>query len=396
MPRTSKTTVPRDPYEVLGVERDASDQQVKKAFRQLARELHPDVNAHDPEAEEKFKEAAEAHEILSDPERRATYDRFGHEGLRSSGYAPNFDGFSSISDLFDAFFGGGAFAGGAFGGGIFGARSAGPAQGGDVAVAVEVDLIQAAEGAKVEVAFDVVERCERCHGNGAEPGTPIERCERCGGSGQLQAVTSTPFGQMVRTVLCDVCEGDGRVPSEPCRECDGRGRRAAERTVEVEVPAGISDGQRIRLTGQGHAGGRSESGRLAPAGDLYVLVRVREDERFVREGDDLVTSLDVAAPLAALGATLEVPTLKGQAPLEVPAGTQPGEVLRLRGEGMPALARRRRGDLRVVINVVIPRKLNDEQRELLEQLNATMTEENLRSHESVFTKLRRALGNQAA
>jgi molecular chaperone DnaJ len=395
MPRTSKTSAPRDPYEVLGVERDASDQQIKKAFRQLARELHPDVNAHDPEAEEKFKEAAEAHEILSDPERRATYDRFGHEGLRSSGYAPNFDGFSSIGDLFDAFFGGGAFGGGAFGGGVFGARS-GPAQGGDIGVAVEVSLLQAAEGAKVEVTFDVVERCEHCNGNGAEPGTPIEQCERCGGSGQLQAVTRTPFGQMVRAVLCDVCEGDGRVPSEPCRECDGRGRRAAERTVEVEVPAGISDGQRIRLTGQGHAGGRSESGQLTAPGDLYVLVRVRDDERFVREGDDLVTSLDVAAPLAALGTTLEVPTLKGQASLDVPAGTQPGAVLRLRGQGMPALGRRRHGDLRVVVNVVIPRNLNDEQRELMAQLNATLTEENLRSHESVFTKLRRVLGNQAA
>jgi len=390
MPRTSKTTVPRDPYEVLGVAQDASKQQIKKAFRQLARELHPDVNAHDPEAEEKFKEAAEAHEILSDPERRATYDRFGHEGLRSSGYAPNFDAFSSIGDLFEAFFGGGAF-----GGGIFGGRSAGPAQGGDVAVAIEVDLIQAAEGSTVEVAFEVVERCERCHGNGAEPGTPIERCERCAGNGQLQAVTRTPFGQMVRTVLCDACEGDGRVPSEPCRECDGRGWRAAERTVKVEVPAGISDGQRIRLAGRGHAGGRSEGGRLAPAGDLYVLVTVREDERFVREGDDLLTSLDVAAPLAALGATLEVSTLEGQEPLEVPPGTQPGAILRLSGQGMPALGRRRRGDLRVVINVVIPRNLSDEQRELMERLNATITEENLRSPESMFTKLRRVLGGQA-
>jgi molecular chaperone DnaJ len=386
MPRTSKTAVPRDPYEVLGVARDASDQQIKKAFRQLARELHPDVNAHDPEAEEKFKEAAEAHEILSDPERRATYDRYGHEGLSSRGYAPNFDGFSSIADLFDAFFGGGAFGG----------RFTGPTQGGDVAVAVEVDLIQAARGATVDVAYEVVERCEHCRGNGAEPGTPIETCERCGGSGQLQAVTRTPFGQMVRTVLCDVCEGDGRVASTPCRDCDGRGRRASERTVEVELPAGISDGQRIRLAGRGHAGGRSEGRQLAPAGDLYVLVRVREDERFVREGDDLVTTLDVPAPLAALGATLEVPTLEGTAPVEVPAGTQPGAVLRLSGQGMPALRRRRHGDLRVVVNVVIPRRLNEEQRELLERLNATLTPENLRSQESMFAKLRRVLGSQAA
>src|ERR1035437_98559 len=193
--------MPRDPYEVLGVERAAEEQQVKKAFRQLARELHPDVNAHDPDAEEKFKEAAEAYEILSDPERRATYDRHGHDGLKSGGYAPNFEGFGSISDLFNAFFGGG--------GGGAGGR-AGPAQGGDIGVAVEIELIQAAHGAKVEVLYDAIERCEHCHGNGAEPGTPIETCERCGGAGQLQAATRTPFGQMVRTVVCDVCHGDGR------------------------------------------------------------------------------------------------------------------------------------------------------------------------------------------
>ncbi len=299
--------MPRDPYQVLGVGRDASEQDIKKAFRQLAMELHPDVNAHDPDAEEKFKEAAEANEILSDPERRATYDRYGHDGLRSGGYAPNFDGFASIADLFNAFFGGSPSA----------ART-GPAypeahrQGADVAVAIELDLREAAEGAKVEVAFEAIDRCEHCHGNGAEPGTPIETCERCGGAGQLQAVTRTMLGQMVRTMVCDVCDGDGRVPKQPCRQCRGRGRLAKERTLEVEVPAGISDGQRIRLEGRGHAGGRSEIGQPTPAGDLYVLVRVRQDDRFVREGDDLITALDVAAPLAALGGTLEVPDARGQ------------------------------------------------------------------------------------
>jgi molecular chaperone DnaJ len=371
--------MPRDSYEVLGIERDASEQQIKKAFRQLARELHPDVNAHDPGAEEKFKEAAEAYEILSDPERRATYDRYGHEGLRSGGYAPNFDGFGSIGDLFNAFFGGGA-----------GARQ-GPAQGGDLAIAVELDLVEAANGAKVHVAYEAVDRCERCHGNGAEPGTPIETCERCGGAGQLQAVTRTPFGQMMRTMVCDVCHGDGRVPKQPCGECRGRGRITARRELDVDVPAGIADGQRIRLSGRGHEG---EAG--APAGDLYVVVGVREDERFVREGDDLITALDVAAPLAALGATLEIPTLEGSASVELPTGTQPGEVLTLRGEGMPSLRRGRRGDLRVVVNVVVPRRLSPEQRELMEQLNDSLTEENLRSQESMFAKLRRALGSQAA
>jgi molecular chaperone DnaJ len=370
--------MPRDPYEVLGISRDASEQEIKKAFRGLARELHPDVNAHDPDAEQKFKEAAEANEILSDPERRATFDRYGHDGLRAGGYAPNFDGFGSISDLFSALFGGG---GGA----------AGPAQGGDIAVRVELDLIEAARGAKVEVVYEAIDRCENCHGNGAEPGTPIETCERCGGAGQLQAMTRTPFGQMVRTVVCDVCHGDGRVPKQPCHQCRGRGRLASRKEIEVDVPAGIAEGQRIRLSGRGHAG---EAG--APSGDLYVVVSVREDARFVREGDDLITALDVSAPRAALGGTLEVPTLEGATSIELPGGTQPGEVLTLRGEGMPSLRRGRPGDIRVVINVVVPRRLSAEQRELVEQLNDSLTEENLRSQESMFAKLRRALGSQAA
>jgi molecular chaperone DnaJ len=360
--------MPRDCYEVLGVPRDASEQQVKKAFRALARELHPDVNAHDPRAEEKFKEAAEAYEILCDPERRATYDRYGHEGLRSGGYAPNFDGFGSIGDLFDAFFGGSS---------PFGGRgSAGSAGGGDIAVAVEVDLLQAAHGSRVTVSVEAIERCEHCHGNGAEPGTPIHTCERCGGAGQLQAVTRTPFGQMMRAIVCDVCHGEGRVAAKPCHECRGRGRRTAERSHDVDIPAGIADGQRIRISGRGHTG---QGG--APAGDLYVLVKVREDERFVREGDDLITVLDVPAPLAALGGALEVPTLEEDSslPLEIPAGTQPGEVIVLRGQGMPALRRGRHGDLRVLVNVIIPRRLTAEQRELLGQLKDSLTEENLRS-----------------
>ncbi len=374
--------MPRDPYDVLGVEREASGQEIKKAFRQLARELHPDVNAHDPDAEENFKEAAEAYEILSDDERRATYDRYGHEGLRSGGYAPNFDGFGSIGDLFDAFFGGGSAG--------FGGR-AGPTPGGDVAVAIEIDLVEAANGKTVEVAYEAVDRCENCHGNGAEPGTPIETCGRCGGAGQLQAATRTPFGQMVRTVVCDVCGGDGRVPQDPCRQCRGRGRRAVKRKLDVEIPAGIANGQRIRLGGRGHSG---EVG--AQAGDLYVLVRVQEDRRFVRDGDDLITALDVAAPLAALGGTLEVPTLADSVSLDLSPGTQPGEVFTLKGHGMPSLGRSRRGNLRVVVNVLIPRRLSDEQRDLLEQLSDTLTDENLRSDESVFAKLRRALGSQAA
>jgi molecular chaperone DnaJ len=376
--------MPRDYYDVLGVARTADEGEIKKAFRRLARELHPDVNSHDPAAEEKFKEAAEAYEVLSDADRRATYDRYGHEGLRTGGYAPNFETFGSVADIFEAFFGGGAF-GGAFGGG--GAAAAGPVHGGDVAVNAEVDLAQAASGAPVEVSYEVISRCEHCNGNGAEPGTPIETCERCGGAGQLRAVSRTPFGQVVRAAPCDVCHGDGKVPKEPCRTCHGRGRKVERAKVSVDVPAGIADGQRIRVAGRGHAGERGGS-----PGDLYVMIRVREDPRFVRDGDDLVTAVDVAAPLAALGTTVEVPTVEGSVELEIPAGTQPHDMLTVRGHGMPSLRGRRAGDLRVVVNVVIPRRLKREQRELLERLAKSMTADNLRTEEGVFGKLRRAFG----
>jgi molecular chaperone DnaJ len=375
----------RDYYDVLGVPRDADDVTIKKAFRRLARELHPDVNKHDPDAEDKFKEAAEAYEVLSDAERRATYDRYGREGLRSGGYAPNFEGFD-VSDLFQAFFGGGGL------GDLFGmagaARASGPVQGGDVAVAAEIDLAEAARGAAVEVTYEAVATCEHCHGNGAEPGTPIETCRRCQGSGQLRAVSRTPFGQVMRTTVCDVCHGDGKVAREPCKVCRGRGRKVERPKVKVDVPAGIADGQRIRIAGRGHAGERG-----GPPGDLYVLIHVREDPRFVRDGDDLVTAVDVSAPLAALGTTVEVPTvLEGQVEVEIPAGTQPHETMIVRGAGMPALRGRRTGDLRVVVNVITPRHLNREQRELYEQLAESLTPHNLHTEEGVFRKLRRAFG----
>ena len=375
------STASADYYERLGVARDASEAEIKKAFRRVARELHPDVNAHDPEAEEKFKAAAEAYEVLSDPERRATYDRYGAEGLRSGGYQPS--GFGSFADIFDAFFGGGA--GDIFAGG--GGGRAGPAQGGDVGVTATVSLVEAASGRALEVGYEAVVRCETCRGNGAEPGTPIETCERCGGAGQLRAVTRTPFGQVVRATVCDACHGDGRVPRQPCRDCRGRGRKVERLSLAVDVPAGIADGQRIRLAGRGHAG---EQG--GPPGDLYVLIRVAEDERFVRDGDDLVTVVDVPAPLAALGTTVDVPTLEEPFPLEIPPGTQPHDMLTLRGKGMPALRRGRPGDLRVVVNVVIPRRLSDEQRELLSRLADSLTDENLRSEDGVFSKLKRAFG----
>src|SRR4051794_32096668 len=374
----------RDLYDVLGVPRDADPTQIKKAFRKLARELHPDVNRHDPEAEEKFKEAAEAYEVLTDEERRAVYDRYGHDGLRSSGYSPHFEGFGSFADIFDAFFGGDPF-----GAGFGGARAGGAVQGGDVAVAVEVSLEEAAQGAQVGVEYDAVDLCERCHGNGAEPGTPIETCGRCGGAGQLQTVSRTAFGQLVRSQACDVCGGDGKIARTPCSECAGRGRKAVRRHLSIDVPAGIADEQRIRLTGRGHAGERG-----GPAGDLYVLVRVLPDERFVRDGNDLVTVVDLPAPAAALGTRISVPTLDGEEEIEIEPGTQPATIVTLRGRGMPSLRRGRRGDQKVVVNVVIPRNLSHEQREMLERFHETHDEENLakpEQHESLFSRVKRAL-----
>jgi molecular chaperone DnaJ len=371
--------VKRDAYEILGVGRDASDRDIKKAFRMKARELHPDVNQDDPEAEEKFKELAEAQEILVDAEKRSVYDRYGWDGLDSRGYAPNFQGFGSFADIFDAFFGGSD----PFG---FGGRG-GPmaVQGGDVAVQVEVSLLEASIGVSRPVEYEVVEPCAHCGGRGAEPGTPVDTCRRCGGSGQLQAVSRTAFGQLVRTTACDACGGTGEIVREPCHECAGRGRRATRRTLTVDIPAGISDEQRIRLQGRGHAG---ENG--GPPGDLYVLVSVTEDERFVREGSDLVTAVNLSVSEAALGTTVAVPTLNGDEEIDVPAGTQPGTIVTLKARGMPTLGRARRGDQRVVLNVMVPRNLTDEQKRFMHALEASMTDDNLHEHESVLKRLRRA------
>jgi molecular chaperone DnaJ len=376
--------MPRDPYQVLGVGRSADETEIKKAFRRLARELHPDTNSEDPEAESKFKEAAEAYEILSDADRRRQYDAYGHDGLRSGGYAPNFEGFGSVSDLFSAFFGSGGFDS-AFGTGR-GGRGPGPVAGGDAVVAVAVDLAQAARGERVEVAYEVDVRCEHCHGNGAEPGTPIVTCPRCQGSGQLQSVARSAFGQLVRSAVCDRCGGDGRIPEQPCSVCDGAGMVREDRTLAVDIPAGIADGQRIRLSGRGHAGDRG-----GPNGDLYVVVRVADDERFVRDQEDLHTVIDVAAPLAALGTTVQVPSLDGEIAVDVPAGTQPGARITLRSRGLPPLGRGRTGDLHVHVNVVIPRKLNREQRDLLERLADSLTDGNLNTDEGMLAKLKRAL-----
>jgi molecular chaperone DnaJ len=376
--------MPQDPYELLGVERGASETEIKKAFRRLARELHPDVNKHDPDAEEKFKAAAEAYEILSDPERRQTYDAFGHDGLRSGGWSPRSSGFGSVEDIFQAFFGGG---GGSPFGDIFGSR--GPAGGADVAAAVEITLNEVVTGASRELSFEAVQACEHCRGNGAEPGTPIRTCETCGGAGQLRQVSRTAFGQMVRAVACETCGGDGKVAETPCEVCDGRGRTVGERTFEVEIPPGIESGQRIRIGGAGHAG---EAG--GPSGDLYVEVAIADDDRFVREGSDLVSVVDLSVTEAMLGAELQVETLDGTETVEASPGTQHGERVTLPGLGLPTLRRRARGDQHVLFNVIVPANLTEEQRELAARLADTITEENLpgRRREGIFSRVRRAFG----
>lgn len=368
----------RDYYEVLGVSRGASDQEVKKAFRRVARELHPDVNDHDPAAEEKFKEAAEAYEVLSDEERRRTYDQYGHDGLRSGGYQSQAQGFGSIDDLFSAFFGGGGFGG-----------SRGPAPGADIGVQVEVDVEDVLEGTTREVEFEAVGNCEHCRGNGAEPGTPIRTCERCNGAGELRTVANTAFGQMVRATPCDRCGGDGRVPEEPCHVCSGLGRRHSTRKHRIDIPAGIETGQRIRISGAGHAG---ETG--APAGDLYVEVEVTEREGMVRDGQDLISVVPVTATAAMVGDRLEVTTLDGEDEIELAPGTQPGAEVRLKGKGLPRLgSSRRRGDHRFVFNVVVPGNLNEDQKRLARELDESLTDQNREPQESgLFSRMRRAFG----
>ena len=342
-----------DYYQVLGVDRNASDGEIKKAFRKLARELHPDVNAHDPDAEEKFKEAAEAYEVLSDEGRRQTYDRFGHDGLRSGGFTPG-AGFGNLQDIFDALFGGGDPFGG-FGGG--------PAGGADVAAVVEIGLEEVLEDQTREVSFEAVSVCDRCRGNGAEPGTPIETCPQCEGTGQIREVSRSIFGQVVRAMPCNRCGGDGRIPETPCERCGGAGRVSEMRSWEVDIPAGIEDGQRVRIAGAGHAG--APGGRQ---GDLYVEIRVAADERFARQGTELVAGAKVPVATAIVGGEVFVPTLDGEISVEVPAGTQHGEVAKLEGRGLPPLHGGRRGDQHVVFELVVPTDLDDEQQEAAERL----------------------------
>jgi molecular chaperone DnaJ len=346
--------VKRDYYDVLGVGRDADGATVKKAFRRLARELHPDVSDAE-DADEQFKEVVEAYEVLSSSERRQLYDRFGFEGLQSGGFVPTAFDLGSLSDLFSAFFGDDLFASGGRG-----------RRGADVGAEVTIDLSEAARGVTQGIAFHVATTCKTCRGDGLKPGTTPVGCVKCGGLGRLQHVSRTAFGEFVRTQTCSACGGTGSVIETPCRTCEGAGRTIEERIVDVAIPAGIHDGQRIRISGEGHSGTPG-----GVAGDAYVLVRVRPDPRFVREGNDIFSAVDITLTQAALGATLTVATLDGEHELKLEPGTQPGDVRVLRGQGMPVLSGAGRGDHRVLVNVHIPRRLTPEQRELLEALAAS-------------------------
>lgn len=366
----------RDYYELLGIPRTATEAEIKKAFRGLARELHPDVSD-DPNAEERFKEVVEAYEVLSNSERRQLYDRFGHAGLRSGGFTPTSFDFGTLGDLFSAFFGDDLFG--------VGGRARGAARGADVAAEVEIELVEAAKGATREVPFQVAVACSTCGGSGAEPGTSPVPCPACGGSGRLQEVSHSVFGQFVRTQACRRCGGAGRIVERPCRDCDGAGRTVEERKLEVELPPGIHDGQRIRLSGEGHAG--ALGGR---AGDLYVLVRVRPDPRFVREGNDVFSTVDLTMTQAALGATVTVATLDGEVELSFEPGTQPGEIRVLRGRGTPVLQGHGRGDHRILVNVAVPHRLSEEQQRLLREFEQTADEGTYRPDEGFFDKLKSA------
>lgn len=348
------STTSRDYYDVLGVPRGADDETIKKAFRKLARELHPDVNRDDPNAEERFKEVAEAYKVLSEPETRAAYDRYGHAGLRGGG-APNMGDFGSFQDIFDAF----------FGGEIFGGRGRGPRRqaGDDHLVGLEISFVDSAVGVSREVDVQLVGYCDTCEGTGAAPGSDLVRCARCDGQGEIRQVARGAFGQFVRASVCPQCNGEGQTASIPCPECRGAGRRRTRQTISVEIPAGIADGQRLRLPGRGHAGDPG-----APAGDLYVEVAVADDERFVRDGLDVLTKIAISVADAMTGVTVTVPTITGDTEIELPAGTQPYAEHVLRGKGFPAIQGRGRGDQRVIVEVMVPKVTSPRGRELLDEL----------------------------
>jgi molecular chaperone DnaJ len=350
--------LPRSYYQVLGVSAQATEAEIKRAYRALARQYHPDSNPDDPDADARFKEITLAYETLRDPERRRRYDLFGPDGATAArpGGGPAGDAFG-LGDLFDAFFGGDAF------GGRRG--PSGPPRGYDAEVAVELTLQEAAFGVVHPVEIRMPVTCERCDGSGCEPGTHPSRCDVCGGTGEVRQVRRSILGQMVTASPCGACGASGSRILSPCRDCRGEGRVNAARRIDVEVPAGVDHGQRLRLPGKGPAAPQGGVG-----GDLYVTIALAPHPEFEREGDDLVHAHTVSLTQAALGARLVVDTLEGEEEILVPPGAQPGQVLRLKGKGVPSLHGRGRGDLLVRLDVQIPAKLRPEEEELLRRLAA--------------------------
>ncbi len=369
----------RDYYEVLGVGRNASAEELKSAFRKLARQYHPDVNK-SADAEERFKEVNEAYAVLSDPEKRAAYDRFGHAGLNGMGGMPDFTTVD-FSDLFGEFFGFG------FGGGGRRQNRNSPRRGADLSYSVQLTFEEAAFGVEKEVEITRDEVCSACKGSGAEPGTSSSRCSTCGGRGEVRTVRQTFLGSMVQVTTCPTCNGQGEVINTPCKICGGRGLERKTLRKAVTIPAGVDNGTQIRLAGEGQPGSNG-----GPNGNLYLELKVKEHKFFRRRNDDILLNLSINVAQAALGAEVETPTLDGPVKLKIPPGTQPGRVLTIKGKGIPHLRGSGRGDQQIILNVEIPTHISSEQRALFEQLAQTLGSEVSPQERSLLDRLREVLG----
>lgn len=373
----------RDYYEVLGVAKTASDDEIKKAYRSLAKKYHPDLNGGDKECELKFKEVNEAYEVLSDPQKRARYDQFGHEDPRAGGaggYGDFTGGFGGgFDDIFSAFFGGG------FGGGQ---RARGPERGNDLRYDLTITFEEAAFGCEKEITVTREENCEECSGTGARKGTQPTKCSTCNGTGQVQSFINTPIGRVSNVRVCDACHGQGTIINDPCPKCNGRGRVRKSRKITIKIPAGIDNGMQIPLRRQGEPGLRGGEN-----GDLYIFVTVKPHKLFTRENYDLYCDVTVSFTQAALGGEIEVPTLGGMIKHNLPEGTQPGTVVRLRGQGVQNLRGAGKGDLYIKINVEIPRKLSEKQKELLRQFDETLTGKEYEGKKSFFDRVKDAFSN---
>ena len=368
----------RDYYEVLGVARDADADTIKKAYRKLAIQLHPDRNK-EPDAESRFKELAEAYAVLSDPEKRARYDQLGHAGIDQQYSSEDLFRNVNFGDLFRDMGGFGSIFAEMFGGG----RHGGPHRGRDLQVSHTITLEEAFTGTEADIQYWRLETCDRCSGLGAEPGSDVETCPTCRGQGQVQRLVRTPFGTLSQVSACAACRGEGRTVKDPCRSCKGSGHDRAKRTVSVRIPAGIEDGQSLRVTGQGEVGPRG-----GPPGDLYVEVHVKPHERFHRDGADLLAELPISFPQAVLGTTVEFDTLDGRVALQVPPGSETGKTLRLKAKGMPYLRGTGRGDLHVRLRILVPSKVSDKVRRHLEDLAKELDHEVDRGRRGIFDLFR--------